>query len=399
MKPLATTQLMRLLNRSAVLDLIRERKQVTRTEISQASGLSSATVMRIVDTLIEEKLVIWSGSSEASGGRPRMLLEFNAAAFAVIGLDLGGREHFYGTVADLDGNIQCAINRPRQGNSHDAHQNFEQVCALIADLLAVPRPPGQVIRGIGVGAPGVTEAETGVVRWAPSLNWRDLPLRDMLMTRFNLPVAVENDVNLAALGEYSFGVAQGASNLVCVTIGTGIGAGIVIDRKIYKGHTYSAGEVGYLPPDLSHLGRSYPGFGALESLASGLGIENRTRQLCAAQGIPVPEPLSAELVFEAARAGIPWAQHIVDESVDYLSFAISVIAAILDPEVIVLGGGVGRAGADLLLDPIQARIDGLVPSLPRLVQSDLGAQAAVMGAIVLVLDTTTEHVSITTPLT
>ncbi|MFC1960961.1 ROK family protein [Chloroflexota bacterium] len=397
MKPMVTTQLMRLLNRSAVLDLIRERKKVTRTDIAQTLGLSSATVMRIVDELVEEDLVVWSGNSEASGGRPRMLLEFNTTAYAVIGLDLGGTK-LYGTIADLGGTIQHEIYTPWQDNASDREDNIEQVCALIETLLAAPCPDGQKVRGIGIGAPGVTESEAGIVRWAPSLNWRDLSLRDMLQERFDLPVAIENDVNLAALGEYGFGVAKGAGSLVCMAIGTGIGAGIVIDRKIYKGHNYSAGEVGYLPPDLSHLGKKYPGFGALEGLASGLGVENRARQYLADHNMAIPDQLTGELVFATARAHEPWAQHIISETVDYLSFAISVIAAILDPEVIVLGGGVGRS-ADLLIDPILERIDGLIPSIPKLMQSNLGSQAAVMGAILLVMDTTTEYVALTTPLT
>ncbi len=391
MKQMATNQLMRLLNRSAVLDFIRENQSVTRTAIADTLGLSVTTSNRIVDELIEEKLVVWSGDSQASGGRPRLLLEFNATAFAVIGLDLGGTK-LYGTVADLAGNIQHELyTHWQEGDS------IEQVCHLIEELLIAPRPADQVIRGIGVGAPGVTESETGTVRWAPSLGWRDLPLRDILQERFNLPVSVENDVNLAALGEYGFGIAKGASSLVCLAIGTGIGSGIIVDRKIYKGHNYSAGEVGYLPPDLSYLGSSFPGFGALESIASGKGIEHRAREYLSAHNQPVPDDLNAELVFDAARANKAWAKHIIDETVDYLGFAISVIAAILDPEVIVLGGGVA-CSTDLLVDPILERISGLVPSIPKLVQSNLGSRAAVMGAILLVLDTTTERVTVTTPI-
>jgi glucokinase len=388
MKNAASNQLMRLLNRSAALDYIRERQSVTRTAIADNLGLSMATAMRIVDDLVEENLVVWSGDTQASGGRPRLLLEFNAKAFAVIGLDLGGTK-LYGTVADLAGNIQHEIYTHWQTDD-----SLEQVILLIEQLLAAPRPPDQIIRGIGIGAPGVTEPEAGIVRWAPSLGWRDLPLRDRLQERFNLPVSVENDVNLAALGEYGFGVAKGANSLVCLAIGTGIGSGIVIDRKIYKGHNYSAGEVGYLPPDLSYLGGQFPGFGALESIASGTGIAKRAREYLLQRNVPIPDNLSTELVFDASRAGEAWAQHIITETVDYLGFAVSVIAAILDPEVIVLGGGVARS-ADLLIDPVMKRIEGLVPSLPRLVQSTLGVRAAVMGAILLVLDMTTDHMKVT----
>jgi predicted NBD/HSP70 family sugar kinase len=234
-----------------------------------------------------------------------------------------------------------------------------------------------------------------VVTWAPSLGWRDLPLKDILQERFNFPVVVENDVNLAALGEYGFGAARGTSSAACIAIGTGIGAGIVIDRKIHRGFNQSAGEVGYLPPDVSYLGRRYDSFGALESIASGSGVERRARQLLQEQNLPLPEQgPSAEDVFKAARLGQAWARQVVAETVDYLAFAVAVISAVLDPQVIVLGGGVARS-ADLLIEPILSRLDGVIPVRPNLVASSLGSRAAVLGAIVLVLDTTTGYVSIT----
>ena len=387
----ATASLIRRLNRSAVLDLIRERSPISRSEISRQLNMSIPTVMRVVDMLREEDLVRWSGDSLPTGGRPGNLLEFNAEGYAVLGLDLGGTKMF-GTVANLGGSIQSEIYRPWENN--DPENALEQVCDLISDLLACQRPARQQVRGIGVGAPGVTLFESGVVTWAPSLGWRNLPLRDILAQRFGLPVVVENDVNLAALGEYGFGAARGASSAVCIAIGTGIGAGIIIERKIYRGFNQSAGEVGYLPPDVSYLGRRYEGFGALESLASGGGVERRARQLLQELALPIPEQgPSAEEVFCAARQGQEWALRVVDETVDYLAFAVAVISAVLDPEVIVLGGGVARS-ADLLIPPILNKLEGVVPAQPNLVPSSLGYRATVLGAIMLVLDTTTDYVAV-----
>lgn len=387
----ATASLIRRLNRTAVLDLIRECSPISRSEIARQLNMSMPTVMRVVDKLYQEDLVRWSGDSLPTGGRPGSLLEFNAEGYAVVGVDLGGTKMF-GTVANLGGSIQSEIYRPWECN--DPQEALEQVCDLISDLLARPRPPQQQVRGIGVGAPGVTFFESGVVAWAPSLGWRDLPLRDILTERFGLPVVVENDVNLAALGEYSFGAARGASSAVCIAVGTGIGAGIVIERKIYRGFTQSAGEVGYLPPDVSYLGRHYAGFGALESIASGSGVERRARQLLQELNLPLPEQgPSAEEVFKAARLGQNWAVRVVDETVDYLAFTVAVISAVLDPEIVVLGGGVARS-ADMLIEPILRKLEGVIPSLPRLVASRLGYRATVLGAIMLVLDSTTDYVAV-----
>jgi len=383
-----TASLMRSINRSAILDFIRQNSPIARSAIARRLDTSLPTVMRIVDDLIAEDLVRLQGTSESTGGRPRVLLEFNSNAYAVVGVDLGGTKMF-GTVADLSGTVQHEIHMPH--DSDGPSDPLERLCELIEKLLDAPRPPGQRIRGVGIGAPGITLSQEGVVIWAPSLGWRNLPLKQILTERFHVPVFVENDVNLAALGEWGFGAGRGARNLVCIAVGTGIGAGIVIGGALYRGHHQAAGEIGYLPPGLEFLGQRYDRFGALESLASGNGIAERGRQLLSQEGSPLPsEELSAEDVFAAARRGEAWAQQVVNETVDYLSLAIASVGTLLDPEVVVLGGGVARS-ADLLIEPILKRLDGVVPFAPRLVASPLGRRAAVMGAIMLVLHATTEY--------
>ncbi len=388
MNQTATAKVMRSINRTAILDLIRQNGPIARSEIARQLSISLPTAMRIVDDLIAEDLVRYHGSRESTGGRPSMLLEFNGKAYAVIGIDLGGARMF-GTVADLSGAVQYEMYFPR--DDHSPEENLERLCELIKGLLDAPRPPGQRIRGIGIGAPGLTLSPEGVVVWAPSLGWRDLPLKRILSDRFDVPVFVENDVNLAALGEWGFGAGRGARNLVCISVGTGVGAGIILDGALYRGHHQATGEIGYLLPGVEFLGRRYDQFGALENLASGTGIARRARELLEQEGLPLPAGgLSAEEVFAAARRGEPWAQKVVSDTVDYLSLAIVSISTVLDPEIIILGGGVARS-ADLLIEPILRRLDGVMLCVPRLAASPLGRRAAVMGAIMLVLNATTEH--------
>ena len=385
----ATASLMRRINRSAVLNLLRTESPIARSEIARRLGLSLPTVMRIIDDLVREDLVCFQGS-EPSGGRRRLLLEFKGSAHAVIGVDLGGTK-MYGIVSDLNGQIHHEVRLPWQDNGGPEHA-LESLYTLLEQLIALAQTGGRKIRGIGIGAPGVTLSASGTVVWAPSLGWRDLPLRQMLSERFSLPVFVENDVNVAALGEFGFGVERNTPNMVCVAIGTGIGAGLIIEGKLYRGHNQGAGEIGYFLPDISFLGRRYEGFGALEELASGNGIARRAQQLLNAQGDALANhPLTAEDVFHYARAGYPWAQTIIDETVDYLSQALAAVGALLDPEVIVLGGGVVQS-ADLLIEPIRQRLQGAIPFVPRIVASNLGPRAVVMGTIMLVLDATTGHV-------
>lgn len=380
-----TASAMRDINRSAILELIRRESPVSRTTIAERLGVSLPTVMRIVDELIAEGFVRLQGSKEWSGGRRRPLLEFNADGFVVLGVDMGGTK-MYGALADLGGNIVDEINIERHGTSGE--DSFNRLTTLIDSLLASPKLEGRSVRGIGVGVPGVTLHQEGIVKWAYTLNWKDFPLKARLAERYDLPITVDNDVNLAALGELWFGAGQNVQDMILIAIGTGIGAGILIDGALYRGSNEASGEIGNMVPGREFLGRDFRHFGALESAASGTGIAERARILLANQrGAEELKSLTSENVFEAARQGQAWAWTIIDETVDYLAIAIANLVASFDPELIVLGGGVSRS-ADLLIQPILKRIDHTIPTIPKLVVSDLGLRATVMGAITNVLHNT-----------
>lgn len=391
MKESGTAHLIRRINRSSVLNLIRTERSISRSEIARRLNLSLPTVMRMVEDLVAEDLVYFEGT-EPSGGRRRPLINFKGSSHTVIGIDLGGSK-LYGAVTDLTGQILHETRVPwHEAGGPD--YALDSLYATIEQLLTFAEAQPGRIRGIGVGAPGVTLSSTGTVVWAPGLAWRNLPLRQLLTQRFAPPVFVENDVNVAALGEFSFGIERNTPNLVCITIGTGIGAGIIIDGKLVRGHNQSAGEIGYFLPTPAGLDQQYTGFGALEHVASGTGIASRAQQVLEAQGHPLSaQSMTAETVFEYARQGHGWARQVVNEAVDYLSQALVGITALLDPEAIVLGGGVAQS-ADLLIDPIVNRLDGVIPIVPRIVASNLGPRAVVMGTIMLVLDATTGHVMV-----
>ena len=384
---------MRAINRSAILELIRSSGPVSRSEVAARLQVSLPTVMRIVDDLTAEDLVRATGASQWSGGRKRALIEFNGSAHLVIGVDLGGTK-LYGAVADLTGTILHELHISH--HQTQSEESYDLLCGLIDNLMKFALETGKPLRGLGVGVPGVINPKSGLVELTPSLGWSDFPLRDRLASRYQVPVVVENDVNLAAAGEPWFGSDGEVQNLVLITIGTGIGAGVVIDGMVYPGTHHMAGEVGYTLPDRSCLGQSYPGFGAFELLASGTGVAARARDLLrglsGSAGLNAEQvaSLTAEDVFAAARVGEGWAQKILAETVDYLAQAIASISMILDPDVILLGGGVSRS-ADLLIDPILARLRGVIPLVPRLEASRLGYRAAVMGSIVQLLRVTSNY--------
>jgi len=380
-----TASAMRDINRSAILEIIRREGPISRTAISERLVVSLPTVMRIADGLVTEGFVRPHGTTEWSGGRRRPLLEFNSDGFVVLGVDMGGTK-MYGALSNLGGNILDEVNISRHGTSGE--DSFNYLTTLIDKLLASPKVEGRRVRGIGVGAPGVTLHKQGIVTWAYTLHWDKFPLKARLAERYDLPITVDNDVNLAALGELWFGAGQNVHDMVLVAIGTGIGAGVIIDGALYRGAQEASGEIGNMIPGREFLGKNYQDFGALESVASGTGIAARARELLISKrsGDDLSD-LTSEDVFEAGRKGEPWAWTVINETVDYLAIAIANLVSFFDPELVVLGGGVSRS-ADMLIEPILARINGTIPNPPRLVVSDLGLQATVMGAITKVLHNT-----------
>jgi glucokinase len=341
--------------------------------------------MRIVDGLIDEGFVRLHGDTEWSGGRRRPLLEFNAEGHLILGVDMGGTK-IYGALADIGGNILDEVNIARHGTTEE--DSFNRLTTLIDSLLASPKLAGRQVHGIGVGAPGITLHKEGIVTWANTLHWKDFPLKQRLSALYPLPITVDNDVNLAAMGELWFGAGQNTQNMVMIAIGTGIGAGIIIDGALYRGASEASGEIGNMLTGHEFLGKNYQDFGALESVASGTGIAERARiALKGERTAEELENLTAEDVFEAAKQRQGWAWKIINETVDYLAIAIANLAVAFDPELIILGGGVSRS-ADMLVEPILQRINGAIPMLPKLVVSSLGLRAGVMGAISNVLHNT-----------
>jgi glucokinase-like ROK family protein len=302
-----------------------------------------------------------------------------------------------GGLADLRGEIVGRRSMPsRPASGGDGQKSLKRLIGLIQELMSAC-PDATRIWGIGIGAPGVTLSQEGVVTWAPALGWRDLPLKSRVEETLGLPTFVENDVNLAALGEHRCGAGQGVKDLVVIFIGTGIGAGILMGGQLCRGADHAAGEVGYMVVDTDSLGQRYEGFGCLETLASGTGIAARARKrveageettlLTLADGDP--ENVTAEVVFNAARHGDAVAQDVVDETIRYLSLAVANVACLLNPEMIVIGGGVARS-ADMLLGGIRRQVDGVVPAMLRLAASTLGKDAVLQGAFAMVLHQVSE---------
>lgn len=310
-----------------------------------------------------------------------------------IGVDLGGTK-VAAAVADRKGGLRGSTVLPTevsQGPEHVAEQVFRSI-DIALETSGVPR--GE-IDGIGIGSPGPLSVRRGVVIQAPNLGWREVPIRRLISERFGIRCYLDNDANVAALAEQRFGVARGLSNIIYVTVSTGIGAGIIVDGRLYRGSGDYAGELGHSTVledgPLCKCGNR----GCLEALSSGTAIARRARERVgrADNGILLelaggsPEAITVPMVAEADRLGDPLAREVIDSAIRYLGIGLSNLVNLLNPEAIVVGGGVSKLGARLLIPLRRAVKERSLPApggQARVLLAELGDEVGVIGAAALV---------------
>ncbi len=378
-----TPQTMARVNRSAIQRAIEEWGPIARADLARRLSLSGATVTRVVAVLLREGIVVEDCPGTSTGGRRPILLKIAPRGATVIAVDVGGTKIATGIV-DRTGSIlyeQVATTKQPGTTPFDV---------LLRELTAAQEEAarqGITLAGIGIGAPGIAHQPSGTVEFAPAVGWHGFPLRRTVEDVTGLRTFVENDGNLAALGEYTYGAGQGEPCLVVIVVGTALGSGIVIGGRLHRGAQEGAGEVGYFLPNRDALATHYPGFGALEGEVAGGGIVRRTRARLAAGdasslGTLARDAVTARAVFDAAAAGDALATAVVMETADLLALLIGGFATILNPSKIVIGGGIGRrAGA--LIPRITERLTGRVPFVPALAGSVLHERAVLYGAAAL----------------
>jgi glucokinase len=301
-----------------------------------------------------------------------------------IGVDLGG-SHVLATLVEDDGTISERSERDIVDHGFDA--GVATIAAAIDDVLG--RTKEKSVSGIGLGSPGNIDLQTGSIIYSPNFGWRDVPLGERLREHFTLPIFIANDARCATLGEHTYGTGRNKPNFVLLTLGTGIGGGIVAEGKLLIGSGAGAGEIGH------HQVRGGDGFycncgkiGCFEAQASGTGLIRHA--LAIAASFPrselvsgKPPKLSSKAIRRAAEAGDPHASAAWTRYVDDLSRGLANIIAFVNPEVIALGGGVASAGA-FMLDAVRPRVDELTTMVPRgrtqIVTAALGNDAGAIGA-------------------
>jgi glucokinase len=378
--------LLRQTNALSILKLLRESGPCSKADLVRATGLTAPTVTNVVADLTRAGLVEPMGEGESSGGRPPDMLRFKADRGCLVGVDINVSGHLRFLLTDLNGRQVDAteVGLPRHLATPEA------VCAQIAEsvrgLLRKNKQRTDQLLAVVVGVPAITNVKDGIVLAVTSLNgWRMVPLRSLLSKHFDCFVSIENDTNLSAMGERCCGAARGEDNFIFITIGDGVGAGIVLDGKVVHGSLWSAGEIGYLR--VPHVSTGPPAiheFGQLEKILCGPGILKSWNSKGKKSG--QAKVSRAVGVLELAAGGNARAKQILAQRGRILADVILNLSLILNPSLILLGGEIG--GHPLLLQEAKASLDGSEFAVTRVALGSLGPSAVLWGAIAHALEST-----------
>ncbi|MFZ5823989.1 MAG: ROK family transcriptional regulator [Bacillota bacterium] len=389
-------ELIRAINKQRVLRLIRSAGAISRADLAEQTGLTRPTVSAVVAELLEEGWVEELGTGESSGGRPPILLRFNPQARWVIGAELGAG-HVRAIMSDLSGNVVRRVKY--RVESTDPMVEIDRVEAAVRELIeTMPQTRLPIpVAGVGLGITGLVDKKVGLWRYSPHFDVTDLPVVELLERRLVLPVWIENDARAMAWGERSFGAARGVDNLCFIRVGVGLGAGIIIGGELYGGAHEGAGEIGHTIV-LENGPRCRCGSdGCLETLASAVAIARRARErLRAGESSLVLQLAGGEIesviattVIEAAEAGDPLARETLAEAGRYLGLGIGSLVNLLNPAMVVVGGGTSRAGEWLLAPLRAAATSRALPTVREkipIVQTALGEDSGPLGGAALVIE-------------
>ncbi len=380
-----TPLLLRTTNDRTALDLLVEQGPLSRTRLGELTGLSKPTASQLLSRLERAGLVIASGSSSGRPGPNAQLYEINAAAAHVAGLDVTPTR-IRAAVGDIAGHTMGAYELPTPGRS--AHDTVARVVKAVDGALSEARIDRNQLHRVVIGTPGAFDPGTERLRYARHLpGWHDPHLLDELSNALGTPLEVDNDVNLAAVAEQRVGRAHGCRNFVMLWGEEGVGAAIVIDGRLHRGATGGAGEVGFLPVPETELvrqvGRSnaggfqrMAGAPAVLALAREHGLRSTNAAAAVRKALKTPGAGDAVLTELAHR----------------LAVGLAAIISVLDPELVVLAGGVVAAGGDRLCDLVRVELADLAVPRPRIELTAVPDDAVVCGAIQSALTTTRDEV-------
>jgi glucokinase-like ROK family protein len=394
-KTTADQAFLRETNLSSVLRLIHTQSPISRAQIAVITGLNKSTVSSLVDELLKQNLIYETGSNSGAAGRPATWLEINPQAGLIIGMELGV-DFISVAVTDLLGKILW-VRREDTNPADGQDKMLEQALQIIKAAISENKKKGGRFFGLGVSTPGTVDLNEGLLIFSPNLHWHNVPFRKIFHEQTKLNIYVENDANAAAIAEHLFGNARHNSDFLFVFAGVGIGCGLFLNNRLYRGKNGYAGEIGHSPimaepyQNVCHCGNK----GCWETYANQHSIIHRIQdRLEVKRSSIIPElmaelnaPLSISLIKKAADDGDVEALEVFAEAGNAMGQGFAGLSNIFNPEKIILGGPLSVAGKYLLpsIKEVIAR-----RSLPEINQetevliSTFGADASLIGAAAIV---------------
>ena len=387
-------ELMKQLNVSAVLKVIRDNGSVSRADVAKITGLTPASVTNITKMLIEDEYLVECKVGQSSGGRPPIMLELNPNARYVIGISIG-----VGMIDVVITNLSAEIILKKSIEINEERYDydfvFKELVKLINEVIECSKIEKEKILGAGVALHGIVNARTGMSIYSPYYGWKEINIKEALENELNLGVYVDNDVRAMALGESWFGITKDISNFVTLNISNGIGAGIIINNKPYYGVDFSAGEIGHIVVEGDGDKCNCGNYGCLETVASNNNITKKAIKLIKQGTNSVLKELKADInqltiedISEAAKLEDELAISIIKEAARYIGIAITNLINILNPTSIVVVGEIFENtfyAIETLNEIVKNRGMKLSSENVRIIKSMLGRDAAVVGATTLVI--------------
>jgi predicted NBD/HSP70 family sugar kinase len=375
---------LRALNRGRVVDALRELGVASRADIARHTGLSRSTVSSLVAELQEDGVIVDRDASPegtaSTGGRPPALIALGRSAGAALGIDFGKR-HLTVAVADLSHEILAEARR-EMPDDYDAHSGLDEAAGLVDEVLEEAAVPREKVLGVGLGVPGPIHLPTGTVGSSAILpGWVGARVAEEMSECLRLPVHVDNDANLGALAELHWGAGRGCSSLAYIKIATGIGAGLVVERRLFRGAGGTAGEIGHTTLDETGPICRCGSRGCLETVAGAPAIVDLLRP-------SLGPDVTVEAIVEHALDGHLGSKRAIGDAGRHVGSALANLCNLFNPELIVVGGTLANAG-EVLLEPMREAVQRrAIPSAAedvKVVPAVLGERAEMLGTVALVL--------------
>jgi glucokinase-like ROK family protein len=387
--------LVKQINKTLVLNTIYQKHPVSRADIAKITGLNKSTVSSLVDELLTEGLIVEAGIGESQGGRKPVHLSINEGVGSIIGVDLGVN-YMLSILTDFAGRIIWEKRITVKPEICFSEERINEICALLQETIEhAPTTPRGII-GIGIGVPGIVNFNRGIILSAPNLAWKDINLKNIIEEKFHLPVIIDNEANAGAIGEKWFGCCRKATDLIYISAGRGIGAGVILNNELYRGARGIAGEVGHMTVESNGVTCSCGNKGCFEEYASEKALYRYLRMLAERypqsvllkDGVDSLTDYSIFEIIDIAVDGDELAVCAFKMIGSFLGIGVANLINIFNPEVVVLGNTLPLAG-DMLMDEVKREVANrsfsAAYSEVKIYSSELCMDACALGAAALVI--------------